>query len=359
MAQVASKTCEICNSSPGKLFCIECEQHFCTNCKGLHSRQKATRHHEFQSSSQLKYKVKPNCQEHNEDFIFICIACNVPVCSRCIAETHNGHKVSTISETISTGKEIVKHEIACKLQEENEVLNEIETAIDVFDCRALAVVNEIKEDEKRIRQTIDDVVKQMIDDVNAKTKFEKDTLLIIAEDSKTRIKTLTALEEKRKDFEDEKLNVALFKDVNTFQEKIAEIEIGVLPPLPSIDYKRRKMHKTNVASCFGTYSVRLPPRNISNECELIVTDKGRLSIVDKYTKTVICEQPLPAGIEMQLDNNDIPFFIDHKIKTTTRHFTDLMQKGWEVRLTSKRIPFYINHGTKKTTYTFPRKTKGR
>ncbi|VDH91912.1 Hypothetical predicted protein [Mytilus galloprovincialis] len=53
MAQAASKTCEICISAIGSQYCLECEQYFCENCKTFHSRQKISKTHQFQSSSDV------------------------------------------------------------------------------------------------------------------------------------------------------------------------------------------------------------------------------------------------------------------------------------------------------------------
>ncbi|CAC5420218.1 unnamed protein product [Mytilus coruscus] len=168
MAHVASKTCDIFTSSQGRYFCIDCDLYYCENCKVLHSRQNATRQHEFQVGAQLKYKVNSNCKKHDENYIFICMVCNVPVCSQCIAGTHNGHKVVNISEVISSNKDIVKNEIASKLQEDNRILNELEMSIDTFECQVKSVINEIREDEKKFKQIVEEMVNKMIDDVNEK-----------------------------------------------------------------------------------------------------------------------------------------------------------------------------------------------
>ncbi|CAC5379975.1 unnamed protein product [Mytilus coruscus] len=256
MAQVASKTCEICTSSPGIHFCIDCEQLFCEHCRGLHTRQNATRQHEFQVSSKQKIKVKSKCKEHDEDFIFICIVCNDPVCSRCITGKHNGHKVSNISETISSYNDIAKNEIASKLQINNIILHELEKAVDTYDSQVKSVINGITEDEQKIKKMIDAKIDKMIDDVNEKTNSKKEKMSNIVAATNSRIEILTAFEERMKDLGRKRQNVALIKDMQTLLENISEIEVGVIPKFPSIVYRQREKHKMNLAGCFGTYSFR-------------------------------------------------------------------------------------------------------
>ena len=42
-------TCELCEEATATNKCVECEQWMCDRCKRLHTKQKATAHHEFTS----------------------------------------------------------------------------------------------------------------------------------------------------------------------------------------------------------------------------------------------------------------------------------------------------------------------
>ncbi|XP_052077941.1 tripartite motif-containing protein 45-like [Mytilus californianus] len=286
MAQVAFKTCDICASAPERHFCIDCEQCFCENCKGLHTRQKTTRHHEFQESSQMKIIVNNKCEEHGEDYIFICETCNVPVCSRCMVGNHNRHRVSNIREKFAASSSIVKDEIAEKLQEDTRILNELEKGIDTYDCQVKSVINGIKEDEIKIKQVIDDIVKKMIDDVTMKTTCEKDILVNLVAATKSRIETATALEDRRKHLDTERKNVAVIFDMKTLHQDISKIQIGVPPSFPSIEYKQNVAPRINFLSCFGTYASKPPKYKESPERYEKRTDKnGRSYIVDHHTRT--------------------------------------------------------------------------
>ncbi|CAC5374435.1 unnamed protein product [Mytilus coruscus] len=223
MAQVASKTCDICKNAPERHLCIECEQRFCDNCKGLHTRKKATRQQKFQESSKMKENGKYKCTEHDEHYTFICNVCNVPVCIQCIVGIegkHNGHSVFSINETISSLHTIVKDEIETTLQEDIRILNQLEQGVDTYDCQVKSVINGIREDEQKIKQMINETVKTMIDAVKMKTSCERDIMANLVAATKSRIETKTSLEDRWKHLEKERPNLAVIYDLQTLHSKI-------------------------------------------------------------------------------------------------------------------------------------------
>ena len=55
----SSKLCEFCSEDTASFVCTDCEQEICERCKGIHSRQKATKHHAVTSlASKAQSDVK-------------------------------------------------------------------------------------------------------------------------------------------------------------------------------------------------------------------------------------------------------------------------------------------------------------
>ncbi|CAC5357729.1 WWP2 [Mytilus coruscus] len=276
----------------------------------------------------MEKNEKYECKEHDEDCIFICDEYNVPVCSRCVAgkeRKHEGHKVFKINETISSWNTIFKDEIETTLQEDIRILNELEKCVDVYDYQVKSVIKVIREDEKQLKQMVDEKVKSMIDDVKMKTSCEKDIMANLVTDTKSRIETKTALEDRRKHLEKERPNLAVIYDMKTLHDKFSKIEIGVSPSSPSIDYKPKEASGFNLHSVFGTYIFRPLKYN------------------------------LPKGIEMRRDTNGKLYFADHNTETTTRDFS--LPYGWEKRYTLAGHSYYVDHSTKRNTWTDPRQKK--
>lgn len=257
--QAASEVCDICNSAPKRHFCIECAQHFCDYCKGLHTRQTATRQHEFQDSSEIKQNGKCNCMKYDEDCISICDDCHVLVCSRCGAGKegkHDGHKVCNLNERISMLNTIVKEEIETSLQKDFIILNELENGVDAYDSEVKSVIKGIREDEQKMKQMIDEKVKSMLDDIKMKTSCEKNKMAKLVTDTKSRIETKTALEDRRKHIRKEIPNLAVFYDMTTLHERFSQIGIVISPSYPSIDYKPNKASGIKMLSVLGSYMLR-------------------------------------------------------------------------------------------------------
>lgn len=113
MAQVASKTCEMCVSGLGYHYCEQCDQLFCDGCRTSHLRTTMTKNHTFtsRSSSYMYLEVKQYCKGHNEQLLYYCRDCNTPTCQVCTIENHKTHdffkpKNSTEAYKANIGKEI-------------------------------------------------------------------------------------------------------------------------------------------------------------------------------------------------------------------------------------------------------------
>ncbi|XP_063415864.1 E3 ubiquitin-protein ligase TRIM45-like [Mytilus trossulus] len=322
MAQVASKTCDICTSAPEQHFCIDCEQKFCDNCKVLHTRQKATRQHKFQRSSELQKNGNYKCREHDEDYIFICKTCDAPVCSHCMEDKegkHKEHEMSNIKETISSWNTIVKEEIETTLQEDIRILNELEKAIDTYDIQVKSVIEGIRGDEKKIKRILNKKIKSMIADVKLKTSCEKDKMVNLVTSTKYRIQTKADLEDRRKHLEKDTTNAVVLFNMKTLHSKFSEIGNEVLPSFSSIEYKLKEISELDLLSLFVTF------RPLSDN--------------------------LPEGIEMRRDKDGNPYYVYQKTNTITRDLS--LPPGWEKRYTLSGCPYYVDHETKISTWKDP------
>ncbi|XP_052089787.1 transcription intermediary factor 1-beta-like [Mytilus californianus] len=256
MAQVASKTCDICSSALTEHYCIDCEQYFCETCKGLHKRQRATRNHEFQSSSDLIQEVKSKCKEHDEDFIFLCSSCDVPVCRRCISGKHNGHKVANIDDSITNLTQDINIAIEKKLNIATKNVTQINSELKAFDLDVNSVIKEIRDEGHKMKAMIDRVVQKMIDDINSKAKQVREKLTKMVIEAQTGLQGITGLDLKRKELEKTRRDAALFEKLKTLNSDIDKFQAITVPVLPSIRYTPKGIHVENVINLFGTYSLR-------------------------------------------------------------------------------------------------------
>ncbi|CAC5384866.1 unnamed protein product [Mytilus coruscus] len=92
--------CSICDfqhtTKPSVVWCSECDEGLCENCRQHHSVSRSTRNHYIISIE--KYRSLPNeiheisnsCKKHHEKYHLYCQKHECPCCKICIVENHNG-----------------------------------------------------------------------------------------------------------------------------------------------------------------------------------------------------------------------------------------------------------------------------
>ncbi|CAC5412073.1 unnamed protein product [Mytilus coruscus] len=162
MAQSASKSCDICMSGPGRSYCEQCDQWMCENCKTLHLRSKICRNHTFLSGSNINPQEKTFCKEHDENFIFYCIDCDMPICKICSVKKHKKHEMSEINESTQELQAEVKRLIDSKINSVKTNLDKIEQSTGNYQRDIKEAIRVITEDGKQIKQWIDKKVQALI-----------------------------------------------------------------------------------------------------------------------------------------------------------------------------------------------------
>ena len=102
--------CGICDirhiSKPSEVWCPDCEEGICTECKEHHSLAKPSRNHstipieEYQKLPSYVLEIKEHCDEHHEQFNLYCKEHDCPCCRICIVKNHSDCKNVAIMEDI-------------------------------------------------------------------------------------------------------------------------------------------------------------------------------------------------------------------------------------------------------------------
>ena len=196
MAQSALKTCEICMGGSATDFCLICEQYFCMSCKSLHKRQKVTKNHEFQSAENVAPEVKLRCNEHKEDFLFVCDNCNISVCAECVTGKHNGHKVSNMKKFISSLRTTFRQEMHIKLDVMKTNGKQIEEGVTTFDRSVTSVIHALTAVGTKIKAMIDRHIGKIIATLKEKASHEKESLTKMLLDCKQQLENAKAIEKR-------------------------------------------------------------------------------------------------------------------------------------------------------------------
>lgn len=143
--------CELCEDKPAKFYCRNCEGNMCIDCKDDHKRKKMFLRHDVDKIT-LTRKIEADgyghCNVHPErKYELSCQACHIPVCTKCIAGEHNGHKMNDISSTYLDAK--------CRI---SEIINEVDCHLipayrrNIEDLETL--LRDVKKQTEELEQTV-------------------------------------------------------------------------------------------------------------------------------------------------------------------------------------------------------------
>jgi len=107
----SSPVCGICDSrhiyKPSQVWCSECDEGLCINCRQHHSVSKGTKHHyiitmsEYQKLPSFVLDMNKFCHWHNKKYRFYCRRDEFPCCEICIIENHQECKDVAILKDIA------------------------------------------------------------------------------------------------------------------------------------------------------------------------------------------------------------------------------------------------------------------
>ncbi|CAC5400736.1 TRIM45 [Mytilus coruscus] len=225
MAQSAVKMCDICVSAPRSCYCLSCEQNFCEHCKALHKRQKISMDHQFEGSCEELRDVKSRCEDHNENFIYICTNCDMPVCRHCVTEKHNGHKLSALEDSIHFLKEKLAA-IDLTIGEASQYVTDIDRGLKFYDRSIESVKRAIRNEGDKVKALVDRYIDQQIDNLKQRTKSEKEKLKKIRTDNKIVFEKANAMKDRKTKI------IKQQNDTMTGDLKSLAVEVDGIQPVP-------------------------------------------------------------------------------------------------------------------------------
>ncbi|XP_076072144.1 E3 ubiquitin-protein ligase TRIM71-like [Mytilus galloprovincialis] len=251
MAQAASKTCEICMSSPGHNYCEQCDQLFCDGCKISHLRTKMTKSHTFLSGPNINPEVKLYCKEHDENFIYYCLECSTPVCKICAIKKHKSHDFAEIKESTEGIKAEVKKLIDMKMRNLQSKIADIDQGSNKYQTGVKGVIQAIREEGRHLKEMIDTKVEVLIDTLKEKDTRNVQTLQSVGNELKT---ALDKAKEQHKLYQD----IQGIKDTTKLLQKLKQIESQIdqkeeiqIPSMPSVKYDKKTVAEGEIGKLFG------------------------------------------------------------------------------------------------------------
>ncbi|XP_076071927.1 E3 ubiquitin-protein ligase TRIM45-like [Mytilus galloprovincialis] len=256
MAQVASKTCEICVASPGHNYCEQCDQLFCDGCKISHLRTKMTKNHTFTKGININPGVKQYCNEHDESFIYYCLQCDVPVCKICAIEEHKNHDLSEIKESALIYSNHVGVEIQSKLDILQRNIEDIHQGTKKYQADVNNVIRAIRKEGSQLKKLIDSKVEELIKSLKEKEEINLQTLQSISIEFKTAFDVVKKHEESYREAQGIKDTARLLQKLQQIESEISDVETQPDSVLPSVKFSSGDVTQNEIDKLFGKLRTR-------------------------------------------------------------------------------------------------------
>ena len=153
--------CEYCDNSdvkPAKLFCLDCNTHFCEECfKDVHKGKKFSEHRginmdqKYQMFQADKLEIQYKCPSQKHILHSFCLDCKSSDCSICKNVDHKNHQVRPIDEIFSKNNNFKYEETKSYMSQliddfskfQETLLNDADNSIKDFNKELNQVINEM------------------------------------------------------------------------------------------------------------------------------------------------------------------------------------------------------------------------
>ncbi|CAC5382297.1 unnamed protein product [Mytilus coruscus] len=318
MAQSASKSCDICMSGPGHNYCEQCNQWLCENCKTLHLRSKISRNHTFLCGQNINPEEKLLCTEHDENFIFYCIDCDIPICKMCIVNKHKKHDTSEINESTQGLQAEVEQVIESKIKSVRTNLDKIEQGTKRYQSDVKEAIRTITEEGNQLKQLIDKKVQTMIASLEEKEATSLQALQSISAGFQNDLEKLKKCQNTFTNSQTITDVAKLLKQLKHIMSDLDDTEEKNPPLMPTVKYIMKKdITESEILKYFGDISVQ--EINYSNtvqesqkEKNQVMKTSSEVAIVSAGAKVMLYDNPskkwVPAGSAQKISLSKVQIY---------------------------------------------------
>ncbi|CAG2251390.1 unnamed protein product [Mytilus edulis] len=202
--------CGVCDNrqitKPSVVWCSECDEGLCGDCREHHSISRASRNHETVSITEYKklpkeiLKIATVCKIHNEKYELFCRKHDCPCCKICV-KSHNDCKgLTDINELIKNVKTSnAFYEIEEAMLEVAENIERIkinrENNLTSLEKQKREIEEEIKQTRTKINRHLDELQNDLLKELKATEEKENSKIQKLLTDVKLKERDITQFKE--------------------------------------------------------------------------------------------------------------------------------------------------------------------
>ncbi|XP_052098757.1 uncharacterized protein LOC127733432 [Mytilus californianus] len=199
-------------------------------------------------------EVTSMCNDHSEDFIFICDRCDVPVCKICVVREHKGHKLSDIEETATMRENALANVLTPRIAGAVRNSSEMSLNLSTFDSEINEVNRAIERHGESIKELVDRQVALMVKNVKERAGRRKNKYSDVNDTLNDAVVKGKQLQQRHQDLTKSKNDGALILQLKKLSKDASDFHYPSVPNFPTVKYHPPKVTEGDVESLFGAFS---------------------------------------------------------------------------------------------------------
>ncbi|XP_071141673.1 tripartite motif-containing protein 2-like [Mytilus edulis] len=271
--------CGLCNyrniNKASVVWCSECDEGLCGECREHHGASKSTRNHDTMSITEYQ-KLQPNvleitqtCQKHKEHYQIFCKKHDCPCCRRCVIETHNDcNDLTAIEDIVKNVKSSnawleVEQTLVQMLKNVQRIRNDRTENLKCLQDQRVEIERDINQTRKMINDHLDKIHDKTIKELYANEENESKRIKLLLCEIEDIEKGISDLQGNQNNIRQHASELQTFLALKHIEKEVSDKAECIQSVLKNEDMKiktlalevNKDVQNIDRADCFGSVSV--------------------------------------------------------------------------------------------------------
>ncbi|XP_071141808.1 tripartite motif-containing protein 2-like [Mytilus edulis] len=312
--------CGVCNfkniNKASVVWCSECDEGLCVECREHHGASKSTRNHdtisitEYQKLPTNVLEITQTCQKHKEHYQTFCKKHDCPCCRRCVIETHNGcTDLTAIEDIVKNVKSSnawleVEQILVQMLENVRRIRNDRTENLKCLQDQRVKIERDIKQTRKMINDHLDKIQDKIIKELYVNEENESKRIQLLLCEIEDIEKGISDLQGNQNNIRQHASELQTFLALKHIEKEVSDKEECILSVLKSEDMKiktlsleiNKEVQNICRVESFGSVGVE------SNLCKVVISEnKCKQAQIMVPTSTSKCVDDLKITKQIQIN----------------------------------------------------------
>ncbi|XP_071141793.1 uncharacterized protein [Mytilus edulis] len=312
--------CGVCNfrniNTASEVWCSECDEGLCGECREHHGASKSTRSHdtisitEYQKLPTNVLEITQTCQKHKEHYQTFCKKHDCPCCRRCVIETHNDcNDLTAIEDIVKNVKSSnawleVEQMLVQMLKNVHKIRNDRIENLKCLQDQRVEIERDINQTRKMINDHLDKIQDQIMKELYANEENESKKIKLLLCEIEDIEKRISDLQGNQNNIRQHASELQTFLALKHIEKEVSDKAECIQSVLKNEDMKiktlvfevNKDVQNICRADCFGSVSVN------SKSCKVVIDSnknkEAQMMIPSLVSK---CIDDIKLSNTMQID----------------------------------------------------------